>query len=182
MSDWYSAEMDWKWNLGNIWGKITTPFTNFFWWIIKSIQYSWFLRKDFDWDYVFILLLLQYKLKRTRKRIIKNNILLHSEQVASEIKHAEDLIQNWRDNEWCEDLQKAHDKKWGEQISFKNSDTNKKLTWLLGRTRENATTQELRAQEIKEQRAISNAMGDAEQKCWNEIFNQIKKYGQNWWD
>lgn len=183
MSDWYDSEMDWKWNLGNIWGKLTHPFTEFCYWMVKSIQYAWFLRKDFDWDYFYILLLLQYKLKRTRKRIIENDLVVRVEEIAAQIKHAEDLIQNWRDDNFCEDLHKAHEEKWGDTVDLsepflKNGRTY--YTWNM--SREKATTPELREQERKEQRVIYSAHEKAKQECWNDIWNQIKEYGQWWWD
>lgn len=99
--------------------------------------------------------LLQYKLKRTRKSITKNGLILRAEEVGAQIKHAEDLIQKWQDNNFCEDLQKAHNEKWEKRIDLSEeiygSDGSKWYAWDW--SRENATTPELQQQEKDEQRA-----------------------------
>ena len=183
MFKWYDSGMNWKWNLGSFWGILTHPFTRFFWWIIKSAQYSWFLRKDFDWDYSYILMLLQFKLRRTRKQILENNMIVHTEEVAAQIKHAEDLIQNWRDDNFCEDLHKAHDKKWGETVDLSEPferDGRTYYTWNM--SREKATTKELQEQESKEQRAIYDAHEKAKEENFDELFSHMRLYMESWWD
>lgn len=180
---WYESDMNLWWNIKNIRGSLTYPFTRVFWWMVKSFQYSILLWKDCDWDYFYILILLQYKLKRTRKRILADNIVLHTEEVGAQIKHAEDLIQNWRDNNWCKDLQEMHEEKWGNTVNlFDPINVIGKRTWRWDMPREKATTPELQKQEKKEQRAIYQAMYNAEEECWNEIFDHIKEYGKNWWN
>lgn len=180
---WYESEMNLWWNIKSVWSNLTHPFTKIFWWMVKSFQYSILLWKDFDWDYSYILILLQYKLRRTRKRILANDIILRSEEIAAQIKHAEDLIQNWRDNNWCEDLQEVHERKWGSTVDLSEPiDVNGKQMWSWNISREKATTPELKKQEKREQRAIYQAMENAEEECWNSIFDHIKKRGRNWWD
>lgn len=183
MSEWYSSEMDWKWNIKNIWGTLTRPFTRFFWWIVKSAQYSWFLRKDFDWDYSYILLLLQYKLKCTRKQILKDNIILRTEEIAAQIKHTEDLIQNWKDDNFCEDLYKAHDEKWGDNVDLSEAfERNGKTYYTWNMSREKATTKELQEQESKELRVIYNAHEKAKEENFDMLFSHLNKHIQEWWD
>jgi len=172
-----------RWNISNIWARLTRPFTKTFWWLIKSIQYSIFLWGDFDWDYAYILLLLQYKLKRTREHILDDNIILRSEEVAAQIKHAEDLIQNWRDDNWCEDLQEAHDKKWGERVNLSEPvDVGGQTLFSWEMSREKATTPELKDQEKKEQRAIYDKQNEAKQKNIDELFSHLHEHIQEWWD
>jgi hypothetical protein len=150
---------------------------------VKSIQYSWFLRKDFDWDYTFILTLLQFKLRRTRKRILANDIITRAEEIAAQIKHAEDLIQNWLDDNFCEDLYKTHEEKWGDTVDLSkpfDKDGARYYTWDM--SREKATTEELKEQERKEQRVIYDAHEKARQECLDELFNHLRKYIEGWWD
>jgi len=183
MSDWYDPDMDWKWNVQNIWGNLTHPFTRTFHWFVKSIQYSRLLWNDFDWDYSYILILLQYKLKRTRKRILDNNIILRAEEIAAQIKHAEDLIQKWYDDDFCKDLYEAHDKKWGKMVDLSEPIEHngiKMYTWNM--SRENATTPELQEQEKKEFMAIHQKAEEAKEKNFDELFAHIRKYIQGWWD
>lgn len=91
--------------------KLTRPVRRFFSWIIKSIQYSFFLRNDHDWDYNYILILLQYKLKRTRKAIQSNNLIVDVNEIVDQIKHAEDLLQSWINDEIGDELFEAHREK-----------------------------------------------------------------------
>lgn len=175
--------MSLRWNISNIWGKLTHPFRRVFNWLIKSIQYSVFLWNDFDWDYSYILLLLQYKLKRTRKAIEKHQLVLRADEIAAQIKHAERLIENWKKNNWCEDLQAAHEEKWGKLVDLPEAiDINGTKTYAWDMTREKATTPELKNQEAKEQRAIYQAMTLAEEENFDELFAHIRKHIQEWWD
>ena len=175
-----------KWNLSVLWGKITYPFSRFFHWVVKTAQYSKLLWNDFDWDYSYILILLQYKLKRTRERILDNNIVVSAEQIAAEIKHAEDLIQNWRDDNFCEDLYEAHEKKWGKIISRKERnkddqvDGDKPWDWFM--RREKATTLELHDQERKEYMAIHQQADKAKEENFDELFRHLRDHIQRWWD
>jgi len=183
MSDWYSSEMNWKWNIGNIWGKLTSPFTEFFHWAVKSAQYAKLLWNDYDWDYAYIFNLLQYKLKRTRKRIVANNLILRSEEVAAQIKHAEDLIEKWREDEFCKDLYDAHDEKWGEMVDLsKPVEHNGSRYHIWDMSREKATTPELKDQEKKEWMAIHQKADEAKEKNLDELFAHMRKYIQGWWD
>jgi len=183
MFDWYESDMSLWWNVKSLWHSLTYPFRRTWDWMVKSIQYSIVLWKDFDWDYTYILVLLQYKLKRTRKRILDNNIILRSEEVGAQIKHAEDLIQKWFDDDFCKDAQKAHDKKWGEIINFtKEVDWNGRKVHQLDIQRANVTTEEEKAQEEQEQRAIWNRQEYERQQCLDEIFAHIRKHIQEWWD
>jgi len=175
--------MDWKWNLGNIWGKLTHPFRRVFWWIVKSVQYSILLWNDFDWDYSYILLLLQYKLKRTRERILDNNIILRAEEVAAQIKHAEDLIEKWKKDDFCTDLYEAHEKKWGKIVDLSEPiDVNGMTMYTWNMSRENATTPELQEQEKKEAQEIYQKAEEAKEKNFDELFAHLRKHIQEWWD
>jgi hypothetical protein len=52
-----------------------------------------FLWKDEDYDYAFVLRMMQYKLKRTREHILDHDIIVESEEVAAQIQRAENLIE-----------------------------------------------------------------------------------------
>jgi len=180
---WTDKEMSLWWNISNIWYNLTLPVRVLYAWIIKSFQYAWFLRNDYDFDYSSILILLQYKLSRTRKCITKNQIIVRADEIGAQIKHAEDLIEKWRTNDFCRDLYDAHDKKWGkivdkfEPIEYKGI---KMYKWNM--TRENATTEELQSQERKESLDIHQKAREAEEKCLDDLFAHMRKYLQEWWD
>jgi hypothetical protein len=182
--EWYEKAMGIKWNLSNVWGKLTRPFIRTFQWAVKVVQYAKFLWNDFDWDFGFFLSLMQYKLKRMRTTIIENNNLVRSEEIGAQIKHAEDLIQKYLNHDYCVDLYEAHEKKWGKTV-----DLSEKIDAGCGQTmytwnmsRENATTPELKQQEKDEALAIYERGDEEERKTLDEIFSHIRKHLEEWWD
>lgn len=178
---WYDPLMDWKWNVSNVWGKITHPFTRTWCWVVKSIQYSKLLWNDFDWDYCFILTLLKYKLERTRKRIKENDLIVRAPIIANEILHVEKLIDKFMNDDFCTEEQKAHDKKWGElEIGSKPTDNSQLVEMVFNR--KHVITDEDKEQQEKEYRALMNKREQEKQECWEEIFDSMKKYMQGWWD
>jgi hypothetical protein len=64
----------------------------FFRFLIKWFQYAPILWRDYDWDYAYILRLLQYKLRRTREQLWKYDYLLNTRRQCKEIRLAELLI------------------------------------------------------------------------------------------
>lgn len=183
LPSWIDEDMGLKWNLKRFWNKITRPFYFFFRWAIKSFQYSIFLWNDYDWDKLYIMRLLQYKLKRTRKAISSNNIILRSEEVAAQIKHAECLIQNWIDDDFESQLFEAHNKKWGKTKSFsKEVKVGNKTYHQFEITREKTTTEDLKKQEAKEYREIITKAALAREKNADLLFAHIRKYIDEWWD
>lgn len=151
-------------------------------WAIKSTEYAKILWKDFDWDFTYILILLQYKLKRTRLAILKDNIILRNEEVASQIEHVETLISKYLDNDFCKELYDAHDKKWGTRVKNEDASEPSNAPWDWPFRRENATTIKLHRQEKEEYMAIHELAEKERQKVFENIFDFMKKYMQQWWD
>jgi hypothetical protein len=67
------------------------------------LEWSVFLWDDYDWDYVYIWRVLQYKLKRTRECIVSNGITMKADQVGKEIRVAENLLQRLIDDAYIDD-------------------------------------------------------------------------------
>jgi hypothetical protein len=76
-------------------------------------EWAEFLREDYDWDYDFILRTLKYKLGRTRKKILENDIVVSAKQIAMEILEVEKLIGRVMDHDYHEEHFKAYHKKYG---------------------------------------------------------------------
>lgn len=146
-------------------------------WIIKSIQYSMFLWQigDEDYDYCFILEVLNYKIKRTRLHILKHNIISDAQIVANQMKEVEDLIDAYLDDDFLPKMQEAFEEKWGEF-------TEKGFFAVFHMKRKNAITPELRAQAKQEQRDIYKAQNNKREEVWNKIFSLLNENLRNWWD
>jgi len=164
-------------NIRDLFLRLTYPIRRFYfyWWVIKSIQYAWFLRSDFDWDHSYILKLLKYKLKRTRLRIVKNDTISRVDLVEAQIKHAEDLIQLCLDDNFLEEEFEKHDIKWGKLDFSLPGDT-------LSSRRKNVKNKQDRKQQDKEFLDLLNRKQAATEKGWDDMFNHLRKYLQHWWD
>lgn len=180
--DIYDSEMSLGWNLGNWWGKLTHPFTRTYHWLVKSIQYSIFLWSDFDWDYSYILKLLQYKIRRTRERIVDNDLVMSVDLYAAQMKHAEALIDRYFDDNFCEELYTAHEEKWGKsKMEFTPVPNSNGLSTMDMRYPK-ATTEEETDQADKERIEIYQKHEEERQKCLDEIFSHIRKHIELWWE
>lgn len=141
-------------------------------WIKKSIEYSVFLWTDNDWDFAYILMLLKYKLKRTRENINKNANHVGYENIVAEINTAEQMIQKILDGDFYMKEYEAHEKKWGPR---------KKDSMIFGE-RERIMTSEDKKQEEHEIRIIITEMHRQEEQAWSDLFDYLKEHMRNWWD
>lgn len=66
----------------------------------KVREYRRVLKNDGDFDYGFILIMLQYKLRRTREHIIKHNILMDATKIGAQIQVVEKLLQRVIDDKY----------------------------------------------------------------------------------
>jgi len=164
--------------------KMLYKISNFFRWIIKSIQYSWFLRNDFDWDYGFLLKLIRFKLARMAKTIRSNEIIEANERVAKQIEYAVYLIDRYNNDDDFNRLQEEHSLKWGQPKydyvdgeRFAGSKTFKMIT-----TYPKASTPEKHAQASKQATEFVLAAYAKEQELIDRLFRHTGKYLRGWWD
>jgi hypothetical protein len=79
----------------------------------KVREYAKILREDEDWDWAFIVRLLQYKLKRTRLCIESNMIVASSKKIAKQIRQVEDLFEAVLEDRYYNEIGKEFRKKHG---------------------------------------------------------------------
>lgn len=86
----------------------------------KMVEYRRFLKDDYDWDYVYILRLLQYKLSRTRKCIVSNNIVVSAKKIGGQIQKVEDLLNRVIKDRYYDQISESFHKKYGalKMITF----------------------------------------------------------------
>lgn len=80
----------------------------------KMREYRNFLKDDQDWDYIYILRLLKYKLERTRKCITSNDIIMSDQKVGKQIKQVEDLFERVCKDEYYAEISKDFHRKYGK--------------------------------------------------------------------
>lgn len=144
--------------------------------IVKVFQYAKVLWRDCDYDYASILILLKYKIQRTREHIIKHDIIADAPIIAKQMRYAEFLIQRILDDDYLLDLQQQHDEKWGVTISHFDESNRFHIV------KEKSTTPELQKQERSEQMVIYDAQENVRQKDLDRLFRHLRRYIQRWWD
>lgn len=84
-------------------------------------RYSKFLRKNYDWDYIYIVDLLRFKIKSVRKYIKKHNIIEQNDldKIVLQMKEAEQLLQRVISYDYHADLEKEFIVKFGGKIKHK---------------------------------------------------------------
>jgi len=174
--------MKFIYNLKDLWFNTISFFKNLYGFATKLFQYGRLLWKDRDFDYSYILILLQYKLKRTREHIVEHDLVESAPKIGKQIGHAELLIQRIMDDDYCGELQAAHDLKWGNVIQYFDPKKDGERYYRYHVIRANATTPELEEQERTEQMAVYNAQHQAREKDLDRLFKHIRKYLQGWWD
>lgn len=85
----------------------------------KLSEYRRLLRDDFDWDYAYILKLLQYKLSRTRRCIVANNIVVSAKKIGNQIQKVENLLGRVLNDCYYEEISRSFHKKYGRSRLIK---------------------------------------------------------------
>lgn len=152
--------------------------------IKRVIEYSSILWKDKDYDYAYILDMIQYKIQRTREHIGHHNLLTNTQKYCNQMLEVEALIEFIRKDEFCEKEREAHDKKWGESVwnSIPCNDGNKFAGSEIRTVRLNVRTEKDRINERKEYRKLMNLEIQRSRNAWNRLFRLLNQNMRNWWD
>ena len=139
----------------------------------RCFGYMPIIWRDRDWDYHGILVMLQYKIKRTCHCIGKYG---HHENPEEDIKNMERailLIDRIVECNYLSEEFDAHCKKW-----------NKSGEWL--KTVETEDGRHIMAprspEEYAEFKAMCDRMQAAEEADWGELWGILNKELRNWWD
>jgi len=84
-------------------------------------KYSKFLRKNYDWDYNYIIDLLRYKIKRVRKYIKNHDIIERQtlDKIVSQMTENEQLLERVVSYDYGADLEREFIAKFGGKIRYK---------------------------------------------------------------
>jgi hypothetical protein len=147
----------------------------------KIKEYKRFLKEDEDWDWAYIIRILKYKLERTRKCIISNNIISNSKQIAREIKEVEILLDRVEKDNYLRDLSKEFHKKYGNlKMISKKSEVGKNLSEVTFEyTKE---TPQNRKQIRSEHHKLFIKAKKMQQDDLKKAFALMHKNIWNWWD
>jgi len=84
-------------------------------------KYSQFSKENYDWDYIHIIELLRFKIKRVRKYIKNNNIIEQQklDEIVGKMKETENLLERVISYDYKDDLKNEFIQKFGGEIKFK---------------------------------------------------------------
>jgi hypothetical protein len=159
-----------------------SPIQNFFAWIVKSIQYSRVLWNDGDWDHIHILILLKYKLSRTRKHIVEHSFIQQAEEVGKEIQDVEDIINRLLTNKYYSEGFDAHEIKWGETKMYTAPSKDYPGCHTIEITTEKAKKEGKVEEEREDFKKLIEETDILEEQDWNLLFDLMKQNMRGWWD
>jgi hypothetical protein len=149
--------------------------------IVKVFQYMPLLWRDEDWDWGFLMDMIQYKVSRMRKCIHNNAIISDADKVCKQMDEAVKLIDLIREDDWTKEEDKQHDEKWGEShmrsIPVPNSTSS-----LCKFLRYNVRTKEDEEQERKEYRKIMWLRVRRAKAAKHKLFKLLEDHLLEWWD
>lgn len=151
-------------------------------WIKRIIEYAPILWDDWDWDYSAFLRLMQYKLKRMRTCIIKNDIICAAPRVGKQIRYAEFLIERILNDDYFPELQAELEEKFGEtKWNFIPVDDPPGCSRLEFTYNKCKTAKENKEADKARQNLYEKQRKELE-KDYDRLFRHIRKFLQRWWD
>jgi hypothetical protein len=147
----------------------------------KVRDYARFLRDDEDWDWAYIILVLQYKLKRTRLCIESNKIVASSKKIAREIKTVEDLFEAVLQDKYYEIVGKDFKKKYGSGKFIhgkKEQGCNLRSVSIQFRGETKGNRERIHREFNRLHRKADRAL----ERDLNKAFSLMAKNIRRWWD
>lgn len=144
--------------------------------ITRIFSYLPVLWRDEDWDWFYIIILLQFKLARTKKCILKANRVEGTKKITIEIQEVIDLLEHVK-NARDENMRKLDEVFGVAESSFKDAEDHPgMLEWIM--TRPRGTKEEHQRAEWKAIYLDQNQ----ERLDINRAFGMLAKNLKNWWD
>ena len=145
--------------------------------------YEWYknvLKDDVDFDAHSLYGIIEYKLKRTQKRLLDNNYVEFSKQELQGLKLAIKLAGRLDQFDYGERGNRKHNAKWGElEIWFTPLPNG---NFSFHGMRPNAIFEKDKKQETKEFREIFQLEDKLHKREQKWLFGILQKYLNRWWD
>lgn len=148
---------------------------------VKRInKYVSFLEENHEWDYVYIIDLLRFKLKMTRKLFEKegHSVPETNNEIVSQILEVEQLLRKVIDDEYFEPFQKEIEAKYGKsKLKFgkiKNGVGKLTVKWDL--------QEEKQEEAINEQLRLGELATQMRKDDLKKAFDLMSENIWNWWD
>lgn len=154
-------------------------------WKQKCREYAEFLKEDYDWDFAFIINLLVFKLERTKKCIVKNQIISKADEVGEEIQEVIDLFNRYHDHDYIKDAFKDFYKEHGRPKMVTIPPTKEealKNPNLGGRLEFHHRGKPLPKEFQEKQRCLYEEAEHAKKADLDKAFKLMADRIEGWWD
>jgi hypothetical protein len=145
-------------------------------------KYSKFLRKNYDWDYNYIIDLLRYKIKRVRKYIRKHDIIEKQtlDEIVSQMTETEQLLERVVSYDYGSDLEREFIEKFGGKIRY---NTKFKKNHVLEIERDYSEINENQIEEAKKEfEQMHEREFELRKADLKKAFDLMTENIWGWWD
>ncbi len=152
--------------------------------ITRVVQWVPVLWNNYDWDYCYILKVIDYKLARTQ-RALKNGMCEeeHSKEKIAEIQEVRDLIKKIDDYDFVSEEQKVFTEKYGDLKTICSEIEGKpgyrSMTSYYTKTQGNPV---LEKEAEEESTRIHKLEEERNQQAYDKLFSLMAKNIRGWWD
>ncbi len=139
----------------------------------REREWAKFIRKDRDWDWAYILEVMIFKLKRTRRAILYHGLSVDNKKVAAQIKEVIDLLKRVVDDNYYHILNRPFTKKYGRC---------KMTTDKQGYCKFLYRGKELTEEQHEEHKQISEKAYQMQKDDLRKALDLINEHLFDWWD
>lgn len=169
---WYPIE----WKLKDIWA-LHWKIPQF---IKRVIDYAPLLWTDRDWDHLYLLQMLQFKIKRMREHNEQCSFHMSADSVVQQMKYAEEVLERLIQNDYLVNCLHSVEEKFGEPVMMERPVENGCIEMKF--TREKCLEDEALFEEEKDKSRDAFMRADAmEQRDIDRLFRHLNKYYRGWW-
>ena len=170
------------------------------WWMVRSawmtLVWQWVRRiiricewipvlwNNYDWDYAYLLVVIDFKLARMQKAIREGSCIQESiDEKVGQIQECRDLIKQIQDENFVKEEEALHEAKWGElKINRSPAEEGKPYVRLNFYYDKTANDQELTDKASEESMEIHTLEDQRRQAAYDKLFALIGKNIRGWWD
>ena len=147
--------------------------------IYKVLVFLPIIWDDEDWDFYYLLTLMETKLKCMQKYFEHSGIIV-KEESDKVIKGIQETIEHIRDYKNCEDCEYKIKPPFEILHKSISSPDHEGFTQFVAIKKD--TGKELTTEEDKQYTEYLKGTLKEEEECWNAIWDTIKAEGRSWWD
>lgn len=158
---------------------IEFPIKSFFKGISNLWKWKSVIWKDRDFDYVYLLIILKFKIDNMIDLYDYRDRYIGQEKHREKLKRCSILLHRLINNEYQENIMKPHDKKWGKiKFDWEKCD-NENYKLLVDR--DNVLTEQDEEKERKEFMKLMKHVNYLENQDIDYLFHLMKKHLRSWW-